>query len=217
MLKVTWFAIVAAILFLRVQIAKFVRWVFNLPEPIVKVTPWRVVRAYIIRECPDGGYDWTFKNITDCDIDYSRPDWKESVREQVPEEWPGWRLEIRCRRGEHKKRIVVRDNEDMQFPRECRESLRRRSPRCQGLLLGAVLSTPRGEDIDIIDRVKKYIVSPGRVLRAGDLFPLDDLESLGLYNEQIKLRVMYPDGASGTLVYRFDDGCDISKLLGVCM
>ena len=212
MLKVTWFAIVAAILFLRIQIARFIRWAFGMPEPIIRVTKWRVVRAYLIRECPGDDYDWAFKNITDLDIDYSHPDWKLAVRDAVPPEWTGWRLELRCQRGPSKKRIVVRSNEDMQFPQECISAARRRSMRGRSMLSSATLATPSGKFLDVTDRVKKYITSQGRVLRARDLFPLDDVESLIIHNEYIALHITYLNGSSKEIRCRFDDEWDMTEL-----
>jgi len=211
-LKVTWLAIIAAILYLRIRIVRVFRWALNLPEPTIRVTPWRVVRVYIIRESVPEAYEWDFKNITDYEIDYSRKDWKDCVQELVPAHWPDWRLELRCRKGALKKRIVVRSDEEMRFPLECKGSPRRRTMEGRGMLLGAILATPSGEYLDITNRVKKYVISPGRVLRPRDIFPLDDVVSLCKHNEYIRIRVLYIDGTSKTITCHFDDETvDISK------
>lgn len=222
MWKVIWFAFIASVLYARVYINRFIRWLFGMGRQKVRVAPWRVVRAYLIREPPvevTGGepYDWDFLDITGHTeyIDYKDAGWKQRLARVVPEEWDAWRVEIRCERGAMKRRLVVRstDDEDMQFPEECKGASNRRVIQGHGVLLGATLAVPGGEYVDITDRVKKYVIHPERRLLPRDLFPLDDVQSLISDNKVMKLHILYLNGTAKTVTLRFDDEmADLSKL-----
>ena len=117
--------------------------------------------------------------------------------------WRTWKIEIRyVTRGGDKKRLVTRHNEDLIWPPLPAQP----SPTILVALLCSSL-----KDVDITARVKKYVVTGSNVLRASDLFPMDDHEYNADYHTGIRIISMTADGKVVDSFYTYDDVLFASK------
>src|SRR5210317_1416675 len=78
---------------------------------------WKITSMFLIREPPatkEYPYDNDFITLDHSTIQLDG-DWKSDVMEHLPKDWDCWKIEIRAIKGNKKRRIVVRNDEDMDF------------------------------------------------------------------------------------------------------
>lgn len=171
-----WRRVVLAYVYLKAVIVLWITGRASIGECVTgrfktRAASWRVVRALCFREPPvdsdEAPYPLDFMELQAVDINNVQ----ESVRRQIPGDWTRWKLELRCERGQQKRRLVMRDGEPIHVMAELRQTKPYR-------VLTATASFSGGAGVDIRDRVEKYVIVPHRRFYPRDFFPMDDQSAM---------------------------------------
>jgi hypothetical protein len=162
-----WYIIVTA--YLRFQAHRFVRYMTKDPSP----PTWKITDAFVTREHHDDFMDARSWFVPDTR-------WDQDVCDMVPDDWDDWKVELRCRYGEHKYRIVLRHGDTLEWPPPEPESHVHMVRAPCGLLSATLLANPGSKDVDVTARVQKYAGLKnkyhGTTVKVQDMFPFDDHE-----------------------------------------